>query len=546
MKLTSALKARGWKREVLGRYITLSNGKGITAKHMGPDKPVPVYGSSSILGYTDEPLIFSDSIVIGRVGACGSLQVGKAPCWVSDNAMYVSQMRREIDFDFLFFLLSYLNLGRLASRTTQPSLSQGPILDHEFLLPPLPVQERIVQILQKADEIRRKRKDALDLADTIRRALFVNMFGEPGNNERSWPVGPLGQLLTPEIQRVNPAVAWPDHEFTYIEIAAVHGYRITHPKRLLGRDAPSRARQVVKAGDILYSMTRPNLRNIAVVPEELDRAICTTGFCVLRPKRPEDAPFIFEIVRGDYFTEAMSRLAEAKSLYPAVDEQQIRSFQVIQPPERARAHFGSIVQQLSNVEGSLLKGLTDAEGIFATLLFHAFTGELTAEWEAVNAEWIAAQQAFYERLPRLLILALIAEKTKRARRSPEVLVTALMKYVFLFQMEGSASHRRLYHFVPYLYGPFAKELYTDLEKLQEEGLVRVESHPEEEKTRITLADPARIDEELAALPDDLKQDVVTVIETYSELDHNALLKTIYEKYPAYARRSRLKHNKRIQ
>lgn len=416
----------------------------------------------------------------------------------------------------------------------------------EIPLPPLPVQERIVEILQKADEIRRKRKEALETVEAIRRSLFVEMFGDPGSNPKGWPTAPLNDLLDPAIERVNPASAFPETEFTYIEIAGVKHFRIAEVKRLPGAEAPARARQVVRAGDVLYSMTRPNLRKIAVVPEEYDGAICTTGFAVLRPRNPDDSAFVFEIVKSDHFTEAMSRLAQAKSLYPAVDEGQVRQFQVIHPPAPARAHFGGAIDKLFGVISKAHTGTELGQAVFSSLLSRAFTGELTAEWEVANAEWIAAQQTLYERLPRLLILALIAEKAKRARRSAEVLVTALMKYLFLVQMEGSSTRRRFYHFVPYHYGPFAKELYSDLEKLQDEGLVRVKSDPEEEKTEITLGDPARIDEELAALPDDLKQAVVTIIETYGELDHNALLKTVYEKYPAYARRSRLNHNKRIQ
>lgn len=137
------------------------------------------------------------------------------------------------------------------------------------------------------------------------------------------------------------------------------------------------------------------------------------------------------------------------------------------------------------------------------------------------------------------MLALLVEKAKRARQAAaEVLVTALMKYAFLLQMEGSATPRRLYHFLPYHYGPFAKELYTDLEALQRKGLVRVEIDHGEDKTRITLVAPTKAEVALAALPDDLKVDAATIVETYGDLDHKALLETVYEKYPAYARKSR--------
>ncbi len=290
---------------------------------------------------------------------------------------------------------------------------------------------------------------------------------------------------------------------------------------------------------------RPNLRKIAVVPEEYDGAICTTGFAVLRPRNPDDSAFIFEIVKSDHFTEAMSRLAQAKSLYPAVDEGQVRKFQVIHPPAPTRAHFGRAIDELFGVISKAHTGIELGQAVFSSLLSLAFTGELTAEWEAANAEWIAQQQALYERLPRLLVLALLVEKAKRARRAPaEVLVTALMKYTFLLQMEGSGARRRLHHFVPYHYGPFTKELYSDLQALQDEGLVHVASDPEEEKTKITLTDLAKAEEALAALPVDLKEDAATIIETYGDLDHNALLKAVYEKYPAYARKSRLKRKVR--
>ena len=92
-----------------------------------------------------------------------------------------------------------------------------------------------------------------------------------------------------------------------------------------------------------------------------------------------------------------------------------------------------------------------------------------------------------------------------------------------------ARHRRLYQFVPYLYGPFAKDRYADIEKLQEDDLVTVENDTDDEKTRIILADFAKADDVLAVLTDDLKEDISTILNTYGDLDHNALLKIVYDK-----------------
>lgn len=197
----------------------------------------------------------------------------------------------------------------------------------------------------------------------------------------------------------------------------------------------------------------------------------------------------------------------------------------------------SAVEQWLQASERLTGALKDAGRLFGSTTSQAFTGHLTAEWEATNADGIASQAILNERLPQLLLLNLIRERVARTERP--VLVTALMKYAFLLQMEGSAR-RRLYRFVPYHYGPFAKQLYDDLEQLVQGRVVRLDNDQDEEKTRITLVDMAKADEMLADVPDEFKADVASIIDTYGTLDHGNLLRAVYKKYPAYARNSKIK------
>src|SRR6266705_1364686 len=100
--------------------------------------------------------------------------------------------------------------------------------------------------------------------------------------------------------------------------------------------------------------------------------------------------------------------------------------------------------------------LRDANSLFGSLVNSAFSEELTAAWEAANAQLIATQADLHQRLPRLAVLATIREVSRRReleRAEASVMITALMKYIFLIQMERTSRHR-LYRFVPYHYGPF--------------------------------------------------------------------------------------------
>jgi type I restriction enzyme S subunit len=394
--------------------------------------------------------------------------------------------------------------------------------DLSIPLPPIAVQERIVEILQKADEIRRKRREALELADKILPALFLEMFGDPATNPKGWPTLPFEDSLldiTRECKKVQ------QHEY---------------------KNSASGACPVIDQGEDFIGgyIDDTTLLYKGMLP------VILFGDHTRRFKFV-DFPFVL----GADGTKALSvtakfhpeyiywhlRLAQLPNRGYERHFKFVRELRFMCPPANEQKHFANIARHYAERRKILSDALASADATFQSVLSRAFTGELTAEWEAANAEEIAKQQAFHERLPRLLVLALVAEKVKRAgRASSAVLVTALMKYAFLLQMEGNGVRRRLYHFVPYHYGPFAKEVYTDLKKLQEEGFVRLEIDAEEEKTRITILDAAKAKEALAALPDDLKEDVGTVMENYGDLDHNALLKAVYEKYPGYARKSRLR------
>lgn len=62
-------------------------------------------------------------------------------------------------------------------------------------LPPLKEQQRIAAILDKADNLCRKRQKALRLADELLRAVFVDMYGDPTENPKEWPVFPMGEVI---------------------------------------------------------------------------------------------------------------------------------------------------------------------------------------------------------------------------------------------------------------------------------------------------------------------------------------------------------------
>src|SRR5437879_4840842 len=84
--------------------------------------------------------------------------------------------------------------------------------------------------------------------------------------------------------------------FSYIDLSAAAAGRIGGAQSLQAERAPSRAKQLVKLGDTLFSGVRVYLKNIALVDEVHNGAIASTAFCVLRPTTAVDPRYLYSFV----------------------------------------------------------------------------------------------------------------------------------------------------------------------------------------------------------------------------------------------------------
>ncbi|HLG70108.1 MAG TPA: restriction endonuclease subunit S [Chloroflexota bacterium] len=146
-----------------------------------------------------------------------------------------------------------------------------------------------------------------------------------------WEWVRLDDVCEPKIEQHNPS-AEPEAKFSYVEISGIDTERkaIVRSAEVLGKDAPSRARQRIRTGDVLVSTTRPNLNAVARVPDELDGQICSTGFCVLRPTEVLDGEFLFQWTQSPRFVGKLSALVNG-ALYPAVTDKQVRAQRIALP-----------------------------------------------------------------------------------------------------------------------------------------------------------------------------------------------------------------------
>ncbi|CAN7652795.1 restriction endonuclease subunit S [Bradyrhizobium sp. LjRoot220] len=219
--------------------------------------------------------------------------------------------------------------------------------------------------------------------ESEQKGQLVSSFEIPSN----WTLVQLSSVVQ-AIAKHDPSEE-PDRKITYYDIGSIDGDsgRIVAPKILLGAQAPSRARQLVKKGDILFSTVRPYLKAIAQVTEAT--AIASTGFCVLRPETIILSDYLFFLVRSNLFLQGILPLQRGVS-YPAVRSSDILAQTVPLPPVAEQAR---IVQKLTelfselDVAASSLRAANEKLREYRiSLLNSAVDGTLSANWRAENSK----------------------------------------------------------------------------------------------------------------------------------------------------------------
>ena len=197
------------------------------------------------------------------------------------------------------------------------------------------------------------------------------------------PLVQLGQLadLNPEALGAKTA---PDLEFDYIDLSSVsRGYL---DRGLISRyrfqDAPSRARRIVRPGDVLFGTVRPQLQSHALV--RTDGAVASTGFCVVRPRRGvSDGSFLGHFLLSDQARRQASRL-EVGSNYPAVTESDVAAF-------RLQAFSLEEQRRIAKILDTADETIQATEHVIAKLE-QAARGLIRSELEGLGGKWFPLGQ----------------------------------------------------------------------------------------------------------------------------------------------------------
>ncbi|EOD4073789.1 TPA: restriction endonuclease subunit S [Yersinia enterocolitica] len=186
----------------------------------------------------------------------------------------------------------------------------------------------------------------------------------------------------------------PDCEFTYIDVGSINKELgiIQEPETLLAKDAPSRAKKIVKKGTVIYSTVRPYLLNIAIIEQEFSpEPIASTAFAIIHPFAGMFSNYIYYYLRSPTFIKYVEG-CQTGIAYPAINDKQFFTGLIAIPPSGEQDlivnKVGELMSLCDQLEQQSLTSL-DAhqqlvETLLSTLTDSQNTEELAENWVRIS------------------------------------------------------------------------------------------------------------------------------------------------------------------
>lgn len=332
---------------------------------------------------------------------------------LSNHMTRIRVDRQILDAEFLARYLHYLwkiGLTRRWSKqwVNQAAVDQVGLSQFQIPLPPLPEQRRLAAILRQADELRRKRRAANEKAQGLLQALFYEMFGDPATNPKGWMIVRFDDVLS---QEENALMRGPFGGTIKKEIFVPDGYKVYEQKNAISEDfdigtyfiEKDKYQELrsfsIQPGDLIVSCSG-TIGKIAIVPDNARQGIINQALMKIRLDQSKALPVFFkQLLETSYLQNDLFGSAVGSAIKNVKPLRQIRATRIPLPPHPLQRDFALRAAEIKTIVQKQSQSQQSCDALFGSLLFQAFTGELTAAWrEQHRVELAQAAEEMRQRL----------------------------------------------------------------------------------------------------------------------------------------------------
>ena len=356
----------------------------IERSKISKNKLYPYYGANNLMDYVDEYIFDEEILCVAEDGGSWGYRekcsyIVNEKCWVNNHA-HVLRAKDNLNIAYLSYYLNYSDLSSSITGTTRGKLTKAALNSIEILLPELEVQNKIVKILDKAQDLIYKRKEQIATLDELVKSKFIEMFGDPVSNPKGWDVGKLGKISSVGSSKrvfVDELVSEGIPFYRGTEIGALSTGEKIEPTLFITKEHYEKLKDstgVPVIGDLLMPSICPDGRIWSVDTQMPFYFKDGRVLWIHLENSSIDSMFLKHMLR-EKFNRDYNKIASGTT-FAELKIFALKDLDIIMPPIEIQKKYSNFVKYTDKLKFEMEKSLKELEDNFNSLMEKAFNEEL--------------------------------------------------------------------------------------------------------------------------------------------------------------------------
>jgi len=237
----------------------------------------------------------------------------------------------------------------------------------------------VALILDKANTIRHKRQQTINLADQFLRSIFLEIFGDPITNPNNWEMKNLSELVDPARPITYGVLkAGPNYPsgVPLLKIQNIKGQKVINNNlhNITPELSQKYKRTILKGGEIIISLVG-TIGRVAIIPNSLKGANIHRNFGLIAPNNLTNSCYLFHFLSLPHFKLILARSIKG-GIQNLLNLNDLKRIKIPTPPKELIDSFETIVAKLDSFNGKTDNFKSHAENLYGSLCQRTFHGEL--------------------------------------------------------------------------------------------------------------------------------------------------------------------------
>lgn len=269
-------------------------------------------------------------------------------------------------------------LKMLGNGATFKEVSKAVVSRVHIPLPPLNEQRRIAQVLDAADALRAKQREAIRTLEDLGESCFVDVFGDPQTGNGRWPIGRIGDLLESATYGTS-AKAGPTGDIPVLRMGNLTASGRIDLTDLKYLDMTPREieRYAIRAGDVLFNRTNSAELVGKTALYRDDERVTFAGYLVRLRVTPRHSPeYLAAFLNTAYAKQRLRGMCKSIVGMANINAKELQLVPIPLPPVTLQQTFAGAIGHLEVMREKAQAHLAHLDALFASLQHRAFAGEL--------------------------------------------------------------------------------------------------------------------------------------------------------------------------